>query len=494
MANQYRFLPDFSVFENDEQNDVSTEDTSSSIMSRNRQVDTDASGTGGDFLERFYQNLRDSFKDDDKFKQTFMSKDRPKPDISELRSYVDKVKGSSGIEDALLEATGMYNPGMPSDDNSMTIKDAPDGITIPKQPDVMVDELSSSLGSYLRNRANKGSSFVGEGVQMASAGSLSVEDMDLARMLAGQTMRKEAAEMGLPVVDMEEEAKKSAVEAARERAKKGITQSKGAPQGIMSPKAVAEEEVETAEETTPVVEDKGSAREDAIAAGPVTNREPFTFNKTDAMNFAANAFDNDTLRAAFVATVEAETGYNNRVEDNYTVDRAIAKFVTPYKNKDGTLKKFAAKRKAALEALDQSEGNEKLGEQIFNVVYGNRSDLGNDQEGDGFKYRGRGPRQLTGKDNYKRIGDAIGVDLVKNPDLVLTNKDIGLRAVKAYFDGRGFSDVNSAAGLASVIGHADDDAQTEANRRWKKVEGLKKQFGQFNVRPSARPDTRVASK
>ena len=494
MANQYRFLPDFSVFENDEQNDVSTEDTSSSIMSRNRQVDTDASGTGGDFLERFYQNLRDSFKDDDKFKQTFMSKNRPKPDISELRSYVDKVKGSSDIEDALLEATGMYNTGMPSDDNSMTIKDAPDGITIPKQPDVMVDELSSSLGSYLRNRANKGSSFVGEGVQMASAGSLSVEDMDLARMLAGQTMRKEAAEMGLPVVDMEEEAKKSAVEAARERAKKGITQSKGAPQGIMSPKAVAEEEVETAEETTPVVEDKGSAREDAIAAGPVTNREPFTFNKTDAMNFAANAFDNDTLRAAFVATVEAETGYNNRVEDNYTVDRAIAKFVTPYKNKDGTLKKFAAKRKAALEALDQSEGNEKLGEQIFNVVYGNRSDLGNDQEGDGFKYRGRGPIQLTGKDNYKRIGDAIGVDLVKNPDLVLTNKDIGLRAVKAYFDGRGFSDVNSAAGLASVIGHADDDAQTEANRRWKKVEGLKKQFGQFNVRPSARPDTRVASK
>jgi predicted chitinase len=492
MANQYRFLPDFSVFENDEQNDVSTEDTSSSIMSRNRQVDTDASGTGGDFLERFYQNLRDSFKDDDKFKQTFMSKDRPKPDISELRSYVDKVKGSSGIEDALLEATGMYNPGMPSDDNSMTIKDAPDGITIPKQPDVMVDELSSSLGSYLRNRANKGSSFVGEGVQMASAGSLSVEDMDLARMLAGQTMRKEAAEMGLPVVDMEEEAKKSAVEAARERAKKGITQSKGAPQGIMSPKAVAEEEVETAEETTPVVEDKGSAREDAIAAGPVTNREPFTFNKTDAMNFAANAFDNDTLRAAFVATVEAETGYNNRVEDNYTVDRAIAKFVTPYKNKDGTLKKFAAKRKAALEALDQSEGNEKLGEQIFNVVYGNRSDLGNDQEGDGFKYRGRGPIQLTGKDNYKRIGDAIGVDLVKNPDLVLTNKDIGLRAVKAYFDGRGFSDVNSAAGLARVVGHAG--GQPEANRRWNKVEGLKKQFGQFSVRPSARPDTRVASK
>ena len=101
MANQYRFLPDFSVFENDEQNDVSTEDTNSSIMSRNKRNDTDASGTGGDFLERFYQNLRGAFNDDDKFKQTFMPNKRPKPDISELRSYVDRVKGSSDIEDAL---------------------------------------------------------------------------------------------------------------------------------------------------------------------------------------------------------------------------------------------------------------------------------------------------------------------------------------------------------------------------------------------------------
>jgi len=256
MANKYSFLPDFSVFENDEQSDVSTEDTGSSIMSRNRQVDTDTSGTGGDFLERFYRNLRAAFNDDDKFKQTFMSNKRPKPDISELRSYVDRVKGSSDIEDALLEATGMYNPGMASDDSSMSIKDASDGITIPKQPDILVDELSSNAGSYLRNRANKGSSFVGEGVQMASAGSLSVEDMDLARMMAGQTMRKEAAKMGLPVVDMEEEAKKSAVEAARERAKKGITQSKGAPQGIMSPKK-EEEEVETVEANSLTDDDMG---------------------------------------------------------------------------------------------------------------------------------------------------------------------------------------------------------------------------------------------
>jgi putative chitinase len=60
----------------------------------------------------------------------------------------------------------------------------------------------------------------------------------------------------------------------------------------------------------------------------------------------------------------------------------------------------------------------KQPEKIANKVYANRMGNGDEASGEGFKFRGRGFIQLTGKDNYKALGAAIQQDLVANPDLV----------------------------------------------------------------------------
>ena len=56
-------------------------------------------------------------------------------------------------------------------------------------------------------------------------------------------------------------------------------------------------------------------------------------------------------------------------------------------------------------------------EKIANKVYAGR--MGNTEEGDGWKYHGRGVIQLTGRENYERCGTAISADLINQPQLLV---------------------------------------------------------------------------
>lgn len=55
-------------------------------------------------------------------------------------------------------------------------------------------------------------------------------------------------------------------------------------------------------------------------------------------------------------------------------------------------------------------------------AYENRKDLGNINEGDGKKYKGRGLIQITGRNNYGEISKAFGVDFLSNPKLLASSE------------------------------------------------------------------------
>lgn len=67
---------------------------------------------------------------------------------------------------------------------------------------------------------------------------------------------------------------------------------------------------------------------------------------------------------------------------------------------------------------------ERKPEKIANRVYANRMGNGNEASGDGWKFRGRGLIELTGCSNYKACGQDLGLDLVKNPDLIVSDAEI----------------------------------------------------------------------
>ncbi len=107
-------------------------------------------------------------------------------------------------------------------------------------------------------------------------------------------------------------------------------------------------------------------------------------------------------QAAFIAQCGHESdGFRVLVENlNYSADGLHSVF-----------KKY-------FPTIDETAAYARQPEKIANKVYADR--LGNDSEesGDGWKFRGRGLIQITGKDSYRAFGVAVGQDFLSNPDLV----------------------------------------------------------------------------
>lgn len=86
-------------------------------------------------------------------------------------------------------------------------------------------------------------------------------------------------------------------------------------------------------------------------------------------------------------------------------------------------------------------------EKIANKVYANRMGNGNELSGDGWKYRGRGFIQLTGKDNYKNLSKDTGIDFLNKPDLLLEEANALIAALWFWKK----NNINKQADLDNII-------------------------------------------
>jgi len=116
-------------------------------------------------------------------------------------------------------------------------------------------------------------------------------------------------------------------------------------------------------------------------------------------------------QAMFIAQMGHESGRFTRLVENlnYAAENLVSTFgrhrITP-------------QQAAALGRTATQPANQKA---IANLVYGGewgKKNLGNQVAGDGWKYRGRGLKQITGLSNYRSCGQALKLDLVTQPELL----------------------------------------------------------------------------
>lgn len=160
--------------------------------------------------------------------------------------------------------------------------------------------------------------------------------------------------------------------------------------------------------------------------------------------------DNE-LRAGLAAIIGGESGFRPRTEDSYHAtsnERIRSIFKTA----------FAGRSDAFI------EGKKADDRRFFNWVYGPEGagpGLGNIDPDDGYTYRGRGGIQLTGRANYRKLGELCGLDLLGDPDLVndpANSVVIAVAYMRWRYKGGGWVSIKAAVGnsFGTVDAHKNE--------------------------------------
>jgi putative chitinase len=173
--------------------------------------------------------------------------------------------------------------------------------------------------------------------------------------------------------------------------------------------------------------------------------------------------------AAFLAQTAHESGGYTMLEENLNYSADTMAVVWPNRFAEMGPGKKPIKENGKNKPNKFALALHRKPEMIANVVYSNRMGNGTIESGEGWKYRGRGLKQLTGKDNYTRCGQALGVDLVAKPELLLTPQYAALSAGWFWDSNRlgDFADRDDFVGMTKkinggTIGLADRESRYKA--------------------------------
>ncbi|MEO8602742.1 MAG: SH3 domain-containing protein, partial [bacterium] len=145
----------------------------------------------------------------------------------------------------------------------------------------------------------------------------------------------------------------------------------------------------------------------------------------------AHQIDTPLRVAHFLAQVLHESGLLGVVEENLNYSAARLRQIFPKYFTAAQAAQYGGKREA-----------------IGNRVYGGRLGNGGESSGDGYRYRGRGLIQLTGKSNYRRFADWLKTDVVAAPDLVAQR--YAVHGAVFYWNLRGINDPADADDVRAV--------------------------------------------
>lgn len=164
-------------------------------------------------------------------------------------------------------------------------------------------------------------------------------------------------------------------------------------------------------------------------------------------------------QAHFLAQVLHETGGLTILHESL---RYSAKRLTDVFGAGRSSARVAASEAAAL----AKAGEEAIGERIYGHQSALGRKLGNTVAGDGFMFRGHGLVQITGRDCFRRMSSIVGVDLVANPELAVS-EEWAVAVACAYWMSRNINplaDADSVSGVSRAINGGSNGLVER--RRW----------------------------